>query len=103
MSVKNRLESAAKIFSQREKVYGNSWKMAGRWIFALLSSKGILADVRNEKDMSRLAILFHIFAKLDRYCTNFGKGGHEDSLHDISVYAAMLAELDNEQRKEKGK
>jgi hypothetical protein len=28
-----------------------------------------------------------------RYGENLNKGGHQDSAHDLSVYAAMLEEL----------
>ena len=35
-----------------------------------------------------------IINKIARYAENFDKGGHDDSLNDISVYAAMLRSID---------
>jgi hypothetical protein len=40
-------------------------------------------------------VMTHIVSKLHRYALNFETGGHQDSLKDLAVYAAMLASLDD--------
>lgn len=42
--------------------------------------------------------MFHIFnliiIKLYRYANNWEKGGHQDSIHDMAVYCAILENID---------
>lgn len=90
--VATELENAAKTFEQRNAVYGDTYKRHGDVSLALFP-EGV--DLRTAEDQNRYACLSMIVGKLARYATNFEEGGHEDSLHDISVYAAMLNELDN--------
>lgn len=51
-------------------------------------------DLKNSNDMSRYGIFDMIVGKILRYANNFERGGHDDSLRDISVYCNMLRELD---------
>jgi hypothetical protein len=44
----------------------------------------------------------HRVTKETRYACNFDRGGHQDSLEDISVYAQMAAETDDQRRTELG-
>lgn len=85
------LRSQAELFKSRNAEYGDGYKEFGKIIMSLFPD-GL--KIENQKDASRLAILNIMIAKLDRYCKNFHKGGHKDSLSDISVYAAMLQEVD---------
>ena len=87
------LRESADLFESKNKEYGNGYKEFGKIMMEFFPD-GI--EVKNQKDASRFAMLNIIIAKLDRYCKNFHKGGHADSLVDISVYSAMLKELDDE-------
>jgi hypothetical protein len=87
------LESAANTYEERNAIYGDTYKRHGHVMSALFPD-GIAVD--NPHDMNRLGVLNMIVGKLTRYATNFDNGGHKDSLHDLSVYAAMLNELDHE-------
>jgi len=74
-----------------EPVYGGCYKQHGHVMEALFPSG---FEVNNAQDMSRFAIVDTLVGKLTRYANNFVDGGHQDSLKDIQVYAAMLQELD---------
>lgn len=87
------LASAAQTFKQRAEVYGDNYKRFGIVIDALFPD-GIKIDV--EEQYNRYGLLVQIVSKLTRYCENFNKGGHDDSLNDLAVYAAMLRSLDKE-------
>ena len=89
--VTNELISAAKTFEERNEVYGDTYKRHGDVSLALFPD-GVTLETA--EDQNRYACLNMIIGKLTRYATNFEEGGHQDSLHDISVYAAMLNELD---------
>lgn len=89
------LEEGAATYRQRNAQYGNSYKEFGHILKALFP-KGVpnLPDVA---DNNRLMVFLQIVGKVHRYANNFTRGGHEDSLIDISVYSAMLAELDRDE------
>ena len=85
------LINAANLHMEKNKEYGDGYKEFGKIIMSFFPD-GL--KIETPKDASRFAILNIIIAKLDRYCKNFNNGGHSDSLKDISVYAAMLQEVD---------
>ena len=85
------LNDAAKIYKQRNLIYGDSYKKFGKVMFVLFPD-GV--NAKGEDDLNRLGVLNMIVSKLMRYANNFSKGGHDDSLDDIAVYAMMLKELD---------
>lgn len=87
------LRKSADAFEERNAEYGDGYKKFGEVMMGLFP-EGI--EIKNQKDASRYAILNIMVAKLDRYCKNFNKGGHEDSLIDLSTYSAMLNEVDKE-------
>jgi hypothetical protein len=41
-------------------------------------------------DWNRLGLFVQCVTKLTRYAQSLERGGHVDSAHDLSVYAAML-------------
>jgi len=86
------LTNAAKLFKERAKIYKDNYKRAGD-IFMLLCPEGI--NITTPEDYNRAAILMQIINKLLRYSLNW-ETGHIDSLKDITVYTAMLEELDKE-------
>jgi hypothetical protein len=86
------LQNAAKTFQERNETYGDTYKRHGD-VAAALFPEGV--DLVTAEDQNRYAIVNMLISKLTRYAANFEEGGHQDSLHDITVYAAMLNELDN--------
>ena len=89
--------NAAKIYEDRNKIYGDNYKRFGPALNELMSG----VTLRTPDDFNRFGILVQIFAKFSRYCNMFNNGGHKDSLDDISVYAMMLQELDSGARTNK--
>jgi hypothetical protein len=92
-TVPDLLRASADMYEERNKTYGDSYKEFGP-IMSAFFPDGIALD--HHQDMNRHAILTMMMAKLQRYCNNFHKGGHKDSLIDLSTYSAMLNELDGE-------
>ena len=88
------LEEAAQTFKQRAEVYGDNYKIYGDVMMMLFADKNVTLSCK--EDHNRFGLLVQIVSKLTRYAENFSKGGHDDSLNDLSVYAAMLRSLDKE-------
>lgn len=91
MTPPDTLEAAAALYRERNKLYGDNYKRFGP-IMALLFPDGL--TLKTAEDFGRFGILVQVIAKQTRYAENFTRGGHEDSLDDTIVYAAMLKELD---------
>jgi len=87
-----RLEDAAGVSKAKDKEYGESYLSFGPFAAALFPN-GL--ELKTAEDWGRFAILFEVIQKVHRYSLNFQKGGHADSLTDITVYAQMLARLDD--------
>ena len=85
------LRSLAELQQAKTEEYGPTWKTFGPVVMALFP-KGF--TIEDEDEANRLALFFHIIDKSHRYANNFKRGGHYDSLKDISVYAALLGEYD---------
>lgn len=87
-----RLEKALATYRERNAQYKDSFS---RWgpVFAALFPDGI--TVRTPDDWNRLTTLGHIVDKLVRYTTDF-TNPHEDSIHDLGVYAFILQGIDAE-------
>ena len=92
MSPEQILADAAELYSRRNADYGASYKTFGRIVDAIFPD-GLPASTQD--DYNRLAIFLTMLGKMHRYALNF-KTGHKDSMRDVSVYAAMLLELDGE-------
>jgi hypothetical protein len=91
--VAKRLREAGDLYNERHKVYGDNYKQFGSIMMALFPN-GI--ELTTCADWNRLGILVQCISKASRYTNNFHKGGHDDSLADLTVYATMLRELDKE-------
>lgn len=91
------LRAAADLFEKRNEDYGSSYKQIGSVLFAMFPEGLTLLD---EEDFTRFALFFMCAGKLDRYARRFAEGGQQDSTIDLSVYAAMLTEVDDCIRKE---
>ena len=85
------LRSAADLFESRNREYGESYKDFGSLMMEIFP-EGI--TLKSSKDFSRYGIFNMMMSKIHRYSANWGKGGHSDSLDDLSVYSQMLKELD---------
>jgi|TARA_R110000765_G_scaffold207302_1_gene312385 hypothetical protein len=79
----------AQVYEQRNELYGDNYKLP---IMSLLFPDGV--TLRSEEDFTRYGVFVQVVSKVSRYAVQFGRGGHADSLNDLSVYAAMLQELD---------
>lgn len=89
------LEDAAATFRERNTTYGNNYKRAGRLLLALFPDDHIPA-ISTAEEALRLSLILSCLTKLQRYAHCFTAGGHQDSAHDLMVYAAMLEEATNE-------
>lgn len=87
------LEDAAKTYRERNALYGDNYLKFGRIMKEMFSDTEITVDGFN-----RLGVFVQCLSKLTRYAENMDKGGHYDSALDLSVYAAMLAELTKEEK-----
>lgn len=90
LSVPERLRQSAALFESRNAEYGDSYRNFGRVLFNLLGEQMIT----NVDQWGRIGVFVLMAGKMDRYARNFARGGHADSLRDLSVYAAMQADLD---------
>lgn len=87
------LEEKANLFSERAAVYGDNYKRHGAIVAQLMATQSL--DPTDVDAMNRFGVLTQIVSKITRYAENFNRGGHDDSLDDIAVYAMMLKQLDN--------
>ena len=85
------LEQALKTSKERNKTYGDNYYKFGR-IMKELFPNGI--TLTNEADFNRFGCLVQIVSKISRYVNSFKQGGHQDSIHDLGVYAFIQEELD---------
>jgi hypothetical protein len=90
-SVPEMLRECAETYEQRSKVYGDTYKQFGA-VMAALFPEGL--TVKHADDWSRIGIMVQMVGKQKRYAENFQRGGHDDSLLDLSVYAQMLREVE---------
>ena len=87
-----RLRDCADLFEERNAIYGDSYKRVGDIIQALGLKE---VHLTTGHQVSRFVCLIQMVYKFTRYCEKFESGGHPDSLADLSVYATMMAELDD--------
>jgi hypothetical protein len=80
---------------QRNKVYGNNYLNVGNAMAAMFPN-GV--TLKTPDDWNRMHIFFLGIVKQTRYCNNWNKGGHADSMHDNTVYSAMLESIDEDIR-----
>jgi hypothetical protein len=90
------LQQAAELFKERSAQYGDNYLKIGSVLQALFPDGMRIAtadaDVRHEWNRAHLFMM--ILVKVTRYAENWDKGGHQDSLRDLAVYAAMLESVD---------
>lgn len=90
----SRLIALAKIYEERNAIYGDNYKEFGKVMQALFFGQPIY--LKTIEDQNRFALLVQIVSKISRYCSQFDHGGHADSLDDLAVYAMLLQEVDHD-------
>jgi hypothetical protein len=85
------LSEAAATFKSRNAVYGNNYLNVGAAMAALFP-EGV--SLKTADDHNRFHIFMLGIVKLSRYANNWDAGGHADSMHDNTVYSAMLESID---------
>ena len=90
-SVPEKLEALGKLYADRNRAYGNNYKLYGA-IAAALFPNGI--TLKTEEEFNRFALFSHCLDKFTRYARSMPKRGLPDNLDDIAVYAQMLSETD---------
>jgi len=94
-AVGGQLKAAGETFIQRNAVYNDNYKRVGQVMRALFP-EGV--ELKTSEDFERWHILELMVVKLTRYTNNWETtGGHPDSLEDLSVYSAMLMQIDVDQ------
>tara|TARA_R110000751_G_scaffold63356_2_gene130794 strand:+ start:345 stop:623 length:279 start_codon:yes stop_codon:yes gene_type:complete len=89
--LEKKIEEALKTAKQREEQYGHSYLIQGE-IMKILFPKGL--DLKTPEDFNRYGALNLIVTKLIRYCNKWEKP-HQDSIHDLGVYAFILETVDD--------
>lgn len=86
-----RLQGLSDLFAQRGQQYGDSFLKFGPVMRAIFPD-GL--ELTTADEWNRFALFFMCVVKLHRYGMKFHDGGQADSLDDTSVYAQMLAYVD---------
>ena len=89
-SVPELLRDCAQTYEERNRVYGDNYKKFGH-VMAAIFPNGLRLETADEHN--RFGVFVQCLSKLTRYAESIERGGHPDSAHDLSVYAAMLEEL----------
>lgn len=90
-SVPELLRAAAQTFEERNAVYGSNYKMVGPMVQILFPQGVPPALVASHR--------WHLFELILVKLSRFAISGltHEDSIHDLTVYAAMVEMLTKEE------
>lgn len=96
MSVADDLRLAASLFEDRNREYGEAYKIVGD-VLEKMFPNGIALNTK--EDHVRYHLLGWAVGKLVRYSANFNNGGHDDSIKDAGVYCAILRNFDEETNK----
>lgn len=89
--VSDQIHQLAQLHQERDELYGVDYLRIGPSLLGMFPD-GI--ELRTSSDFTRFALFLQAHGKLVRYAARFGKGGHVDSLNDISVYAQLLRHAD---------
>jgi len=90
-TVPQRLVDLAKIFEDRQAIYGDNYMHIGEIMMGMFPS-GL--ELKTADEFNRLHLFFHLVGKLTRYARAMPGGGHDDSLDDEAVYAMLLRQFD---------
>ena len=87
------LREGADLYAERNKAYGDNYKLNGE-MMAILFPNGI--PPMDAEGWNQFGVWFMIFTKAQRYAQGFQPGvtkRHNDTAKDTKVYGAMLEEL----------
>jgi hypothetical protein len=87
------LHAAAKTQADKDAEYGAAWRKFGPQLKAMFPG-GL--TLKTDRDFGRFALFIQAMGKLGRYAANFSQGGHQDSIRDLAVYAAILESYDSD-------
>ena len=89
--VSKALHTMADTFEERNKVYGDNYKVVGE-LMAKMYPDGV--TLKTPDDFNR----WHLFELMVVKLSRFTQSGltHKDSIHDLAVYAAMVESLTND-------
>lgn len=85
------LKKCAQTYKERNAMYGPSYLNFGPTMMGLFPD-GI--TLKTPEEFTRFSLILLDTLKSIRYCANFEKGGHQDSIHDKVVYSAMIEAFD---------
>ncbi len=88
------LNQCAKLYAERNAVYKDNFRMVGAIMKALFPDGP--PALETVQDYNRWHLFELAIVKLSRYAVTYNEGGHEDSLDDLIVYMAMVAQCDHE-------
>jgi hypothetical protein len=86
------LDAAKETAREREARYGADGYMQLGDVMTVLFPNGI--KFRGPEEFARYYLLEKIVEKLCRYIRSYAEGGHQDSIHDLGVYAFKMEEHD---------
>lgn len=92
LEVPDMLANLGAIYRERGASYGKNYHWAGTVLWALFEGRPVTFS--SPEELNRLHLVVHMAGKLSRYVGNLHRGGHRDSLDDLSVYAQMAQEYD---------
>jgi hypothetical protein len=87
----DKIRTALETADYKGKRYGHSYMTHGK-VMEQLFPEGIA--IESVKDLNRFGALNMIVTKLIRYCNQWEKP-HQDSIHDLGVYAFILEDIDD--------
>lgn len=92
-TVPDLLREGADLYAERNKAYGDNYKLNGH-MMTLLFPEGL--PPMDAEGWNQFGVWFMIFTKAQRYAQGFRVPGgkrHNDTAKDTKVYGAMLEEL----------
>ena len=87
------LKEASKTFLERNKVYGDNYKIVGKVMKALFPD-GV--TLKTEDDFNTWHLFELVIVKITRFANSNLK--HKDSIHDTTVYSAMIESIMKEDK-----
>jgi len=89
------LAEMADTYRERNKVYGDNYKLVGDVMMALFPN-GVKLETAEQFN------IWHLFELIVVKITRFANSElqHEDSIHDLAVYAAMVESLIRKENKQ---
>jgi hypothetical protein len=94
MSTDQILSEMAATFCQRNNVYKDNYRVVGQ-IMPLLHPKGVQLLGADDHE------LYHLWSLIIVKITRFAASGlvHQDSIHDVAIYSAMIENILEERNK----